>query len=104
MKLYCLIACVCFARIVSGQQIEVAVQKGHSGDIVAIVFNDDGTLLASAGTDHLIKLWHVPTGKEMGSFAGTVQSRVVGLRFVDDGDFLNVTYADGSLEKWDVVK
>ncbi len=92
-----------FAGTAPAQQIEVAVQKGHSGDIVVIVFNDDGTLLASAGADHLIKLWHVPTGKEMASFAGIVQSRVIRLEFVNDGDYLNVSYENGSLEKWDVA-
>ena len=50
------------------QQIEVAAQKGHSGDIIACSFNHDGRLLASAGADNLIKLWHIPTGKEMASF------------------------------------
>lgn len=87
----------------AAQQIEIAVQKGHSGNISAVAFNHDATLLASAGTDHQIKLWHVPTGKEMASFNGTVMSEVESLEFLQDGDFLQAAYQDGSLEKWNVV-
>ena len=90
-------------RTISAQQIEIAVQKGHSGDILAIEFNHDGTLLASAGADHVIKLWHIPTGKEMASFPGTILFMVVDLEFIEDDNFLNVTYEDGSLEKWNIV-
>lgn len=90
-------------RTLSAQQIEIAVQKGHSGDIVAIEFNHDGTLLASAGEDHVIKLWHIPTGKEMASFPGTILLTVADLEFIEDDNFLKVTYEDGSLEKWNIV-
>lgn len=87
----------------SGQQIEIAVQKGHSGDITAIAFNDDGTLLGSAGADHQVKLWHLPTGKEMASFSSTVMSRAAGIQFLHDSDFLEVVYEDGTLERWNIV-
>jgi WD40 repeat protein len=86
-----------------GQQIEIAVQKGHSGDVTALAFNQDGSLLASAGVDHLIKLWHIGTGKEMASFPGTILYPVVQLQFISDGDFLIVSYEDGSREKWSVI-
>ncbi|MEX1241659.1 MAG: hypothetical protein WEB30_18190, partial [Cyclobacteriaceae bacterium] len=98
-----LIGCLLLVRTISAQQIEIAVQKGHSGDISAVTFNDDATLLASAGTDHSIKLWHVPTGKEMASFNGTVMAAVASLEFMQDGDFLHVAYQDSSLEKWNVA-
>ncbi|MEO5599691.1 MAG: caspase family protein [Cyclobacteriaceae bacterium] len=97
---FCLVFLI---QTLAAQQIEIAVQKGHSGDIVAIVFNQDGTLLASAGADHLIKLWHVPTGKEMASFTSSVLLPVSRLEFVEEADFLNVTYSDGMNEKWDIV-
>ncbi|MFZ6013375.1 MAG: WD40 repeat domain-containing protein, partial [Bacteroidota bacterium] len=78
------------------QQIEIAVQKGHSGDIKVVAFNHDGKLLASAGDDNLIKLWHVPTGKEMASFIGGRITKIRSLAFKGESDFLLVKYADGT--------
>ena len=85
------------------QQIEVAAQKGHSGDIIACSFNHDGRLLASAGADNLIKLWHIPTGKEMASFISASTEPVKALQFSGEDDFLLVKYADGSVHSWDIV-
>ncbi|MBT1700182.1 caspase family protein [Fulvivirgaceae bacterium PWU4] len=85
------------------QQIEVAAQKGHSGDIIACSFNHDGRLLASAGADNLIKLWHIPTGKEMASFISASTTPVKALQFSSEDDFLLVKYADGSVHSWDIV-
>ncbi len=87
----------------AAQSIELAVQKGHSADITFIVFNSNGRLLASSGDDHTIKLWHVPTGKEMASFNSGSLLTVVSMVFSDGDDQLYVKYADGSLEAWDIV-
>lgn len=85
------------------QQIEVAVQKGHSGDVLVVAFNHDGKLLASAGTDNLIKLWHIPTGKEMVSFISASNQNVVALKFKGENDFLLVKYKDGSVHTWNIA-
>jgi WD40 repeat protein len=86
-----------------GQQIEVAVQKGHSGEVLAVTFDLDGKLLASAGADNLIKLWHIPTGKEMASFISAAKKPVTALEFKGDDDFLLVKYDDGSVHSWDIA-
>lgn len=85
------------------QQIEVAAQKGHSGDIMACSFNHDGRLLASAGADNLIKLWHIPTGKEMASFISASATPVRALQFSGEDDYLLVKYTDGSVHSWDIA-
>jgi WD40 repeat protein len=85
------------------QQIEVAVQKGHSGDVLVVAFNHDGKLMASAGDDHLIKLWHVPTGKEMVSFISASNDRAVGLQFKGDNDLLLVKYNNGEVHTWNIA-
>ncbi|HYC86668.1 MAG TPA: caspase family protein [Chryseosolibacter sp.] len=87
----------------SGQQIEIAVQKGHSGDITFVTFNASGLLLATSGSDHLIKLWHVPTGKEMASFVSTYSDDVYALKFSAEDDFLYVRYKDGTVYTWNVA-
>jgi WD40 repeat protein len=86
----------------SAQQIEIAVQKGHSASIDRIAFNSDGRLLASAGADHLIKLWHIPTGKEMASFISALAQPVTALVFSLNDDFLYVQYEDGG-STWDIA-
>lgn len=85
------------------QSIELAVQKGHSGDITFVVFSGDGQLIASAGSDHLIKLWHVPTGKEMASFVSASTLPVIALRFQEAGELLYVQYEGGSVHTWDIA-
>jgi WD40 repeat protein len=37
--------------------------QGPGGGVQAIAFNPDGTTLATAGNDHLIRLWNVKNGK-----------------------------------------
>src|SRR5258708_30932110 len=88
---------------VTAQSIEVAVQKGHSAEIQCIGFSNNGNLLASSGADNLIKLWHVPTGKEMASFVSASPQRVKSFAFDAHSDLLFVNYADGTVHTWDIA-
>ncbi len=85
------------------QLIQVAIQKGHSAEIQLVSFNNNGRLLASSGADNLIKLWHVPTGKEMASFVSASQQRVQSLAFSSADDFLYVQYVDGTVHTWNIA-
>jgi WD40 repeat protein len=84
------------------QPIELSVQKGHSGNINVVIFSGDGKLLASAGADNQIKLWHVPTGKEMATLISSSSSSILALKFIEQDSFLMVKYQDGSLQRWNV--
>lgn len=104
MKATFIILLICCGVLIgSAQQIEIAVQKGHSASIDRIAFNSDGRLLASAGADHLIKLWHIPTGKEMASFISASTQPVRALVFSSSDDFLYVQYEDGVIHTWDIA-
>ena len=50
------------------QPIELRVQTGHTGFAKSMALSQDGKWLASAGTDKLIKIWDVRTGRELKSF------------------------------------
>ncbi len=99
-----ILSVVLVMKIAGAQQIEIAVQKGHSADIRFIVFNGDGRLLASNGSDNLIKLWHVPTGREMASFISASPLPVRSMAFSAGDDFLYVLYDDGSIHTWDIAQ
>ncbi|HLZ17244.1 MAG TPA: WD40 repeat domain-containing protein, partial [Cyclobacteriaceae bacterium] len=92
-----------FAKGLPAQKIEITVQKGHSAEITFVAFNEDGKLLASYGKDNLIKLWHVPTGKEMVSFISASSLSVKSLAFSPGDDFLHVLYDDGTVHSWDIA-
>ncbi len=92
-----------FSTVANAQQIELAIQKGHSSDITVVQFSSDGKLLGSSGKDHLIKIWHVPTGKEMASFASQSKANVIGLKFSLTNDFLFARFEDGQIQVWDVA-
>lgn len=94
---------VLLAQVANGQSIELAVQKGHSGDILLVTFSSTGELIASAGSDHLIKLWHVPTGKEMASFESATSRPVVNMAFNRQDELLLVKYDDSSIHTWDIA-
>lgn len=86
----------------TAQKIEVVVQKGHSADINFVTFNSNGRLLASSGGDNLIKIWHVPTGKEMTSFISASREPVVSLAFGADDEQLYVLYRDKAVHSWNI--
>lgn len=98
-----LLISVLLVQVASGQSIELAVQKGHSGDILLVTFSTTGQLIASAGSDHLIKLWHVPTGKEMASFESASPRPVTNMAFSPQDELLFVKYDDGRVHVWDIA-
>jgi WD40 repeat protein len=73
----------------------------HADLINDLSVSADGKLLASAGADHLAKIWDVATGKELHHFEGHSQA-VYGVAFNSDGTQLLTVGADKTLFVWDV--
>src|SRR6516225_7708167 len=44
--------------------------RGHSGDVLAVVFSPDSKTLVTGGADRLAKLWDVATGSVRADMAG----------------------------------
>jgi len=75
--------------------------EGHQDYLHAIVYSPDGRTLATGGLDGLLKLWHLPTGREFGTLA--TFDHLVGFRelaFSPDGSWLAALVKDGTLHLW----
>ena len=75
---------------------------GHADCIYAVAFSPDGTMLATASYDKLIKLWDVATAKEVRTLRDHIDA-VYALAFTPDGARLVSGAADRSVKIWDVA-
>lgn len=81
-----------------------------------INFSPDGTLLASGGTDGMIRLWNMPDGRLLNALgsgedpgseyysipSGIDNAAVTSLVFSEDGTLIIAGYSDGSISIWAV--
>lgn len=83
------------------QKPELVVQTGHSDSVRSIAFSPDGKTLASASSDHTIKLWDVATGIELRTLKGHSLD-VNSVAFSPDGKTLASGSLDSTIKLWDV--
>ena len=75
--------------------------KGHTDQVWSVVFSPDGKRLASASSDHTVKVWDVISGQETLSLKGH-SAEVVSVAFSPDGKRLASASYDKSVKVWDV--
>lgn len=75
---------------------------GHSGEVTALKFNDEG-LISSAEADSTIRTWDITTGKEVRIAHVQSTSECQPLGFSPDGSKLASTSEDGTIHMWDVI-
>ncbi|TDC08238.1 DNA-binding protein [Nonomuraea longispora] len=86
----------------TGPRIRV---PGHTDVITGLAISPDGTTLASAGFDARVRLFDVPTRREIpGSPPAAAGGLVNDLEFSPDGRTLAYTAADDAVRLWDVPR
>lgn len=72
--------------------------EGFAGVVQSLVFNWDGSLLASAGYDQRVQLWEVGTGHLLLTLPP--QTLLSDVNFSLDGRYLATSSSDGTLHLW----
>ncbi|MEG4584030.1 AAA-like domain-containing protein, partial [Microcoleus sp. MOSTC5] len=75
--------------------------EGHSNSVNSVAFSPDGKTLASASSDHTIKLWNVQTQKPIATLTGHSNS-VWSVAFSPDGLTLASASSDNTIKLWNV--
>ncbi|MBR4838080.1 MAG: TIR domain-containing protein [Bacteroidales bacterium] len=75
--------------------------KGHSSGINHVVYNQDGSLIASVSMDKTIKIWDAFTGKEVKTMVGH-SDFVNFIDFSSDGKYVVTASDDKTVRIWDL--
>jgi WD40 repeat protein len=90
-----------FNKITSSPLSPKISLQAHRGMASALAFSLDGQLIASTGSDRLIKIWDAFTGEQLQILAGHTDY-VQQLLFIDDRTILSQSY-DKTIRQWDVI-
>ena len=78
----------------------LVVQTSHSTFVNDYAYNPDGSLLATMGSDGVVKIWNTAERKEINTFPGF---RTVGITFSPDGKNLAILSKEGVVRIFDTA-
>jgi WD40 repeat protein/tRNA A-37 threonylcarbamoyl transferase component Bud32 len=90
-------------QILNSKTGETSRRFEEPGQVVCLAYSPDGTRLATAGTDQLISLWDVASGRLRAKFTGHT-GVVWSLAWAPDGQRLATAGWDGTVRLWDVTR
>ncbi|MEV5646362.1 hypothetical protein AB0L67_40800, partial [Streptomyces flaveolus] len=73
---------------------------GHIGDVSAVAFSPDGTLLATGGGDKTVRLWDPVTPEPVGKPLTGHADYVFWVAFSPDGALLATASQDKTVQLW----
>ena len=77
------------------------ILRGHRAPVRCLALGTNSPLAASAGEDKVVKVWDLPTGRELHALSGHDQA-IVGLGMAPDGAWIAAGQADGVIKVWNV--
>ena len=94
----------------SGQNVAEVARMEHEGGVNGIAFSPDGRKLATGGQDCSVRIWEVPSGRELASLTpdiavkkGGASKNSYGLAFSPDGRFLATGNFDATIRVWELA-
>ncbi len=87
----------------SDSKAPLATLYGHTGDIVALALNSDGSVLASSGLDGTIRLWDTKSAAPIAPPLTRDGGNVITLDLSPDGSTLVTGSDKGEVVLWDVA-
>lgn len=75
---------------------------GHSKEVYAIVFSPDGQIIASGGSEKVIKLWQLNNASEIFTLNRQHTDWINSLAFSPDGQFLISGSSDNTAKIWQI--
>jgi WD40 repeat protein/tRNA A-37 threonylcarbamoyl transferase component Bud32 len=85
---------------------QLATLEGHTDGVLAVAFSPDGTRLASAGADRVVKVWDQRGGAPRAGGALSLRghaAKVTAVAFSPNGRRLASGSADGAVRVWDAA-
>jgi WD40 repeat protein len=79
-----------------------AALRGHLSELLSLAFTPDGRTLASSAADGTVRLWHLPTWRELGVLHDGENLR--DLEFVEQGSTLMATDGEGRARRFPAVR
>jgi WD40 repeat protein len=94
----------------TGRPIGTPLRMDNTGNLIAVRFSPDGTMLAAADGDGTVRLWNPATGQpiglpiQIGSYSVGIGTRSGwgGMAFSPDGKTLATVNGDGGVLAWPV--
>ena len=77
--------------------LELQKLEGHTREVSAVAFSQDGSLLASASHDRTVRLWNPTTGQEVQKVEDLEYIRT--LKFMNDDKILHTNIGTINIEK-----
>ncbi|QRV88655.1 U4/U6 small nuclear ribonucleoprotein Prp4 [Ceratobasidium sp. AG-Ba] len=88
-------------HVVEDQDRQLLFQEGHSKEVYAVQFQDDGALVASGGLDAIGRVWDLRTGRTAMVLDGHGQA-IYGMDFSPNGYQIATGSGDNTVRIWDM--